>query len=768
MPSEARTRVTRHGRSRARDRRIVIPIAVVTLAAAVAVTGSRAHDERQGAVTKPFAWRVAKPDTEGVSSSTLAGLKDRLAAKGTKALLVIRNDAIVYEWYSADHGPARTHYTASMAKALVGGVSIGVALTDGRLALDDPAAKYVPQWNDARKRRITLRHLGSHTSGIEDAEADGLPHDKLSGWKGDFWKRLEPPRDPFTISRDITPVLFEPGERFQYSNPGIAMLTYAVTAAMQGTEWPDVRTLLRERVMRPIGAADEEWSVGYGRTFAVGGQTGVAVGGQTGVRRGSDHPQTVGGQTGVRPGSDQPDLPLVASWGGGGYTARATARVGRLMLRGGDWDGTRLLSETAVKLITTDAGTPGHGGIGWWSNAEGKYPALPRDAFWGSGAGHQVLFVVPSRRLIAVRNGASLGDAMEHHDLLNAELFAPLLDATAPDPPPKKPPYPQSPVLSGIDWVPERDIVRLADGSDNFPLTWGDDDALYTAYGDGWGFEPRVPEKLSLGLARVSGPADRPVGTNLRAPTLEQKGDGAAGKKASGLLMVDGVLYLWARNAGNSQLAWSADRGQTWTWSHWRFDVSFGSPAFLNFGSNYANARDEFVYVFSHDADSAYTPADRMVLARVPKNRIRERDAYEFFTGIDRQNRPGWSRDIIERGTVFTHPGNCYRSGISFNAGLRRYVWSQTLPGTDARFRGGFAVYDAPEPWGPWTTVYFTNEWDVGPGETSSFPTKWMSADGRTMHLVFSGADSFSVRRATVLTRGDRPRRTPSPARTAW
>jgi hypothetical protein len=27
-----------------------------------------------------------------------------------------------------------------------------------------------------------------------------------------------------------------------------------------------------------------------------------------------------------------------------------------------------------------------------------------------------------------------------------------------------------------------------------------------------------------------------------------------------------------------------------------------------------------------------------------------------------------------------------------------------------------------PEPWGPWRTVFFTNEWDVGPGETSSFP----------------------------------------------
>ena len=62
----------------------------------------------------------------------------------------------------------------------------------------------------------------------------------------------------------------------------------------------------------------------------------------------------------------------------------------------------------------------------------------------------------------------------------------------------------------------------------------------------------------------------------------------------------------------------------------------------------------------------------------------------------------------------------------------------------------GFAVYDAPEPWGPWTTAYFTEAWDVGTGETSSFPTRWMSADGKTLHLVFSGDDCFSVRRADL------------------
>lgn len=68
----------------------------------------------------------------------------------------------------------------------------------------------------------------------------------------------------------------------------------------------------------------------------------------------------------------------------------------------------------------------------------------------------------------------------------------------------------------------------------------------------------------------------------------------------------------------------------------------------------------------------------------------------------------------------------------------------------DTRFVGGFGIYDAPEPWGPWTTAFFTREWDVGPGERGEFPPKWMSADGKTMYLVFSGDDNFCVRKATL------------------
>ena len=80
------------------------------------------------------------------------------------------------------------------------------------------------------------------------------------------------------------------------------MLSYAVAASLKEAAIKDIRTLLRDRVMRPIGVPADEWSCGYGKTEEVDG------------------------------------LSLVASWGGGSYSADATARVARLMLRGASID----------------------------------------------------------------------------------------------------------------------------------------------------------------------------------------------------------------------------------------------------------------------------------------------------------------------------------------------------------------------------------------------------------------------------------------------
>ncbi|HLX62523.1 MAG TPA: serine hydrolase [Planctomycetota bacterium] len=698
-----------------------------------------------------FEWKSATPESEGLSNKALDALRDELAARKTRAFLVIRNDAIVYEWYAKGNDANTKQGTASLAKALVGGMSLAVAINDGLIKLDDPAAKFIPEWKgDARKSKITIRQLGSHTSGLSDSATKGVRNEEQPGWMGDFWKRLPPPNDPFSIARDKAPVLFEPGSAIQYSNPGIGILNYCVTAAIKDSAQRDIRSLLDARVMRPIGANANDWTVGYGKTFEVNG------------------------------------LPIVGAWGGASYTPRIAARIGRLVLREGDWDGERVLSREAIQQVSQDAGLPGNCGMGWWTNNARRYAWMPRDAVWGAGAGDQVLLVVPSLNLIMVRNGETMVSAEElkklnpkdvfeeYHDPRATILFKPLIEAVGRVDAPRPqgsgngaaraaltPPYPPS--AFKIEWAPKESIVRKGHDSDNWPLTWADDDQQYTAYGDGYGFEPFVSVKLGMGIARVEGSAENFTGVNIRAASAENTTSGKNGRKASGMLMCDGVLYMWARNAGNSQLAWSSDHGATWEWAEWKFKTSFGCPTYLNFGKNYSGARDEYVYVYSPDADSAYQPADRLVLARVPKSKIRQETAYEFLKALDATGAPVWTSSIADRGAVFIHAGRCFRSGVTYNAALKRYFLVQILPGTegkraDTRFEGGFGVYDAREPWGPWTTVYFTEKWDVGPGESASFPAKWISADGKSMYLVFSGDDNFAVRKATLSTQSPLPR----------
>jgi hypothetical protein len=444
----------------------------------------------------------------------------------------------------------------------------------------------------------------------------------------------------------------------------------------------------------------------------------------------------------------------------------AMARIGLLYLRRGRWQERQIIPSWFVDAARTVpyglrslpvvkreeyGNASDHYGLLWWNNADAAMKNVPRDAYWSWGLYDSLILVIPSLDVVAARAGKSLGTTRQPHYAPIEPFIEPIaLSVRSPN----KAPYPTSDIIRRIEWQPLESIVRKAEGSDNWPATWADDDNLYVAYGDGWGFEPKVQKKLSLGFARVSGGPQESEGGNVRSETGERVGQGSAGPKASGMLCVDGVLYVLVRNVGNAQLAWSEDHARTWQWCDWKFETSFGAPTFLNFGKDYAGARDGYVYIYSHDSDSAYEAADRMVMSRVPKDEIRRRGAYEFFKGLMSDGKPLWTRDIRDRGAVFVHPGGCYRSGISFNAGLSRYLWCQTLPfSTDPRgprFQGGFGIYETPEPWGPWRTIFYTENWDVGPGETSSFPTKWMSQDGRTCYLLFSSEDSFSVRKVTL------------------
>lgn len=349
----------------------------------------------------PFEWRTTAPPSVGLSAAALEAMRSDLEQHGTQHLLVVRSDQIALEWYAAGRTEKTLHYTASLAKALTCGVGLAVALGDGRLSLDDLVSKHVPRWQlkyTKTKAQVRVRHLASHSSGLEDA----LPKDE-PGWKTKFWSRLQPPDDPFTLSREDAPMMAAPGAAHRYSNPGFAMLSYAITASLSGATHHDLRTLLSERVMKPIGVADADWRVGYGQTFTVDG------------------------------------LPLVPCWGGGDYTARAIARVGRLLLHRGRWQDEQLIPSSAVDATTTAA--PGETvapdgpacAPGWWVNSNGRL-ALPVDAVIGLGAEHQLLVVIPSLDLILVRMGGALTSDAMAWAAVDEHVAAPLMAAVVGSP----------------------------------------------------------------------------------------------------------------------------------------------------------------------------------------------------------------------------------------------------------------------------------------------------------------------------------------------
>jgi hypothetical protein len=230
-------------------------------------------------------------------------------------------------------------------------------------------------------------------------------------------------------------------------------------------------------------------------------------------------------------------------------------------------------------------------------------------------------------------------------------------------------------------------------------------------------------------------------------------GWGKEGVKASGLLMAGGVLCLAIRNYivdedwRHSRLARSVDRGRTWTWADWHFSGTFGCPEFVQYGPNYQGARDAYAYVVSQSGNSAYEFDPDVVMARVPVDRVMQRDQYEFFTGLGPGGEPTWSPDIERRQPILTDPQGVQRIGLTYNVNLRYSAgWGRYLlvtahdDGTGATHTPALGVFDAPEPWGPWTTVYYEDLWSSeGWMIHHKFPTAWMSADGCTMWLAFSG-----------------------------
>ncbi len=647
-------------------------------------------------------WERAAPIEVGMDEALLKKVR-AYALSGGGSGMVIRSGKVVSEWGDLDQ-----RYDLKSTTKSFGATALGVAIKEGIINLDDPVVDHHPNvgippesnrdrgWRDA----VTVLHLATQTAGF----------DKSGGFE---------------------PILFEPGTAWHYSDGGPNWLAEVLTLRTGR----DLSDWMAEKVFRPIGIGPEDLSW-------------------------RDHA--------YRPAKLK-GIPSREFGSGIHANVDAMARLGYLYLRGGHWKGQQILRPSFIdtarmpleglqNLPTFENaehnGAAQHYGLLWWNNADGALPDVPRDAYWSWGLYDSLIVVIPSLDIVAARAGKSWNrEAGWGHYRVLEPFLQPLTAAVTTAAVPKSAPYPPSDLIVGMDWEPAYNIVRRAQGSDNWPLTADADGTLFTAFGDGYGFRPFLPEKLSLGLARVTGPPDNPTGRNIRSRSLERKGDGPNGEKASGILMIDDTLYLLVRNAENARLGWSENRGRSWTWADWRFEASFGCPTFVNFGRNYEGALDDFVYVVSPDSDSAYRAADRLVLGRVPRDQIRQRNSYEFLSGLDPNSGPQWSSDIRERTGIFENHALVYRSTLAYHKPLQRFLLCQTLGDGDTRKEGGFGIYEAPELWGPWRTVFFTDSWEVGPGETQSLPPEWATSDGLTVHLVFSGDDAFSIRRARLWLR---------------
>ena len=332
----------------------------------------------------------------------------------------------------------------------------------------------------------------------------------------------------------------------------------------------------------------------------------------------------------------------------------------------------------------------------------------------------------------------------------------------------------------------DEEILMLTHG-DMWPYTWADNDALCVACGDldgspisTWEADGRPQDKnLNVRLLNYT-PFD------LEAIKALPETHPNNNIKPSGVIFVNGVLYMSVStmNYGeeahgrrqrypNAWLVTSMDYGKTWNRQATGYDffgTAFAGLTFVQFGKNYENARDEYIYACSpgsYRGVAYWENADFLLMGRVPAERILEREAWTFFAGGDE-----WVVDLAAAKPVFEYPSMTGQNFIQYNAGLNRYFMGNYAFMTEdgkprpyhqgeftkegeTRFPTQLCLLEAPEPWGPWSVFHIEDRWGRFGGYQPGFPAKWMSEDGLEMYMLHSSSDidyRFLVQKLTVET----------------
>ncbi len=273
----------------------------------------------------------------------------------TVAFLVARDSQLLYEAYWDGYGPESHSNSFSMAKSIIS-LLIGCAVEDGYIAsLDQPVGDFIPEFNQGQKANITIRHLLNMSSGLSWDEAySSLFSVTTQAYYGKFLREL-------TLSQDV---IAEPGVAFSYLSGDTQLLSFVLSAATGKT----VSEYASERIWKPIGAESNAlWSLD-------------------------------------REGGVEKAYCCFNS------NARDFARIGRLVLNSGEWNGLQVVPEwfiresmaPATHLTDTDLGGKPNTryAFQWWFVQHRGYQVK-----YARGILGQYIFIIPDLNLVAVRLG---------------------------------------------------------------------------------------------------------------------------------------------------------------------------------------------------------------------------------------------------------------------------------------------------------------------------------------------------------------------------
>jgi CubicO group peptidase (beta-lactamase class C family) len=305
-------------------------------------------ENRKVAANNPKPWPIAKEYNTGTLSPFLDSVMRKVEAH---ALVIIKNDTLIHEQYW-DHFSDTSHTNSfSMAKSYTSAL-LGFAIQDGFIkSINEPVSTYIPEFKNDWRSKITLKHLVTMTSGIAFDESYANPFSYPA--EGYYGTNL------LQASIDYNEKANAPGTVYKYLSGNTALLGYCISKAIN----KPLATYLSEKLWGPLNCEQSAyWSLdkkdGLEKAFC-----------------------------------------CINS------NAKDFARMGKLYMHQGNWEGKQLLDSDFVSLSIqpfdckeTD-GIQNHTyGYSWWLT---KYKGM--DVFYMQGMLGQYTICVPEKKLIICR-----------------------------------------------------------------------------------------------------------------------------------------------------------------------------------------------------------------------------------------------------------------------------------------------------------------------------------------------------------------------------